>query len=57
MILRAFILREMKRLRYLWRAVNYRFRVTPREIEFLGRQLRPGDTAVDVGCHKGGFLF
>lgn len=57
MILRAFILREMKRLRYLWRAVNYRFRVTPREIEFLGRQLRPGDIAVDVGCHKGGFLF
>jgi FkbM family methyltransferase len=57
MILRGFVVREMKRLRYLWRAVNYRFRVTPREIEFLGRQLRPGDTAVDVGCHKGGFLF
>ena len=57
MILRDFIAREMKRLRYLWRAVNYRFRVSPREIEFLGRTLRAGDVTIDVGCHKGGFLF
>lgn len=57
LILRVLILREMKRLRYLWRAVNYRFRVSPREIEFLERKLRAGDTVVDIGCHKGGFLF
>jgi FkbM family methyltransferase len=47
----------MKRLRYLWRAANYRLRISPREIEFLERKLRAGDTAIDVGCHKGGFLF
>jgi len=47
----------MKRLRYLWRARHYRNRIAPKEIEFLARRLRAGDTAVDVGCHKGGFLY
>jgi FkbM family methyltransferase len=47
----------MKRLRYLWRAFNYRVRVTPDELEFLSRTIRAGDTAVDIGCHKGGFLY
>lgn len=47
----------MRRLRYLWRAFHYRHRVAPREIAFLGRSLRPGDTTVDIGCHKGGFLY
>jgi len=47
----------MKRLRYLWRAHHYRRRVAPKEIEFIGRNLRSGETAVDIGCHKGGFLY
>lgn len=47
----------MKRFRYLWRALNYRLRVSPREIEFLSRTVRAGDTVIDVGCHKGGFLY
>jgi len=47
----------MKRPRYLWRAVNYRLRVAPNEITFLSRHVHAGDTAIDVGCHKGGFLF
>lgn len=47
----------MKRLRYLWRAYDYRFRKARREIEYLRARIRPGDTVVDVGCHKGGFLF
>jgi FkbM family methyltransferase len=47
----------MKRLRYLWRAVNYRLRVCPTEIAFLSRQVHAGDAVIDVGCHKGGFLF
>ena len=49
--------RRVKRLRYLWRAFRYRFRQTPDEIEFLSRTIRAGDTVVDVGCHKGGFLY
>lgn len=47
----------MKRLRYLWRAFHYRFRQVPEEIAFLARTLRAGDTVVDIGCHKGGFLY
>jgi len=47
----------MKRLRYLWRAFNYRWRVNRYEIEFLARHVRAGDTVVDVGAHKGGFLY
>jgi FkbM family methyltransferase len=47
----------MKRLRYLWRAFNYRRRVNRREIEFLAGRVRPGDNVVDIGAHKGGFLY
>lgn len=47
----------MKRLRYLWRAFNYRRRVNRREIEFLASKVLPGDNVVDVGAHKGGFLY
>jgi FkbM family methyltransferase len=47
----------MKRLRYRWRAVNYRWRINRREIEFLRGRLSAGDVAVDVGAHKGGFLY
>lgn len=45
------------RLRYLWRAFNYRWRVNRQEIEFLAGAVRAGDAVVDVGCHKGGFLY
>jgi FkbM family methyltransferase len=47
----------VKRLRYLWRAYHYRRRVNREEIGFLAGQVRPGDTVVDVGAHKGGFLY
>lgn len=47
----------MKRLRYLWRAFHYRRRVNRREIALLAERVRAGDTVVDVGCHKGGFLY
>ena len=47
----------MNRLRYLWRAFNYRWRVNRREIEFLSGCVRAGQSVVDIGCHKGGFLY
>jgi FkbM family methyltransferase len=47
----------LQRLRYLWRAYHYRRRVNRREIEFLAQQVRPGDSVVDIGAHKGGFLY
>lgn len=37
--------------------LDYRFRKNRREIEYLGERIRAGDTVVDVGAHKGGFLY
>ncbi|HVT29966.1 MAG TPA: FkbM family methyltransferase [Lacipirellulaceae bacterium] len=45
------------RLRYLYRAFRYRFRVDPAEIRFIRQCLRPGQVAVDIGCHKGAYAY
>jgi FkbM family methyltransferase len=45
------------RLRYLYRAYRYRYRVDPAELRFVQTGLRPGDVAVDVGCHKGAYTY
>jgi FkbM family methyltransferase len=45
------------RLRYLYRAYRYRFRVDPAEIRFVRQSLQPGQVAVDIGCHKGAYTY
>src|SRR3954468_12768962 len=45
------------RLKYVYRAYRYRFRVDPAEIRFVHQSLRPGQVAVDVGCHKGAYTY
>ncbi len=45
------------RLRYLYRVYRYRYRVDPAEIRFMCERLRPGGTAVDVGCFKGAYTY
>jgi FkbM family methyltransferase len=45
------------RLRYLYRAYRYRFRVDPAEIRFVRQSLRAGQIAVDIGCHKGAYTY
>jgi FkbM family methyltransferase len=45
------------RLRYLYRAYRYRWRVDPAEIRFVRQTLRSGDVAVDIGCHKGAYTY
>lgn len=45
------------RLRYLYRAYRYRYRVDPAEIRFMGERLRSGDLAVDVGAFKGAYTY
>ena len=45
------------KLRYLWRAYRYRYRVDPAELRFVGEHLRPGQVAVDAGCHKGAYTY
>jgi len=46
-----------QRLRFRARAAKYAWRVDPSEIAFLRRLLRPGDLGIDVGAHKGGYLY
>src|SRR5688572_19822397 len=45
------------KLRYVYRAYRYRYRVDPAEVRFLRQKLRPGQVAVDVGCHKGAYTY
>ncbi len=45
------------RLKYLYRAYRYRFRVDPAEIRFVRKSLQPGQVAVDIGCHKGAYTY
>ncbi len=45
------------RLRYLYRAYRYRYRVDPAELRFVRGCLHPGQVAVDVGCHKGAYTY
>ena len=42
---------------YLYRAYRYRLRVDPGELRFVCNKLRPGQVAVDVGCHKGAYTY
>jgi FkbM family methyltransferase len=45
------------KLRYLYRAYRYRYRVDPAELRFLCARLRAGQVAVDIGCHKGAYTY
>lgn len=47
----------INRIAFLYRAYRYRYRIDPTEIRYILAHLKPGDTAVDVGCHKGGYLY
>src|SRR3954467_7427486 len=45
------------RVKFIYRAYRYRLRVAPLEIRFLRRNLRRGQVAVDIGCHKGAYTY
>jgi FkbM family methyltransferase len=45
------------RLKFIYRAYRYRLRVDPGEIRFVRRNLRRGQVAVDIGCHKGAYAY
>ncbi|MBK8979570.1 MAG: FkbM family methyltransferase [Planctomycetes bacterium] len=44
-------------LRWLHRAWRYRLYVDPDEIRWLRQTVRPGQSAVDLGAHKGGYTY
>ncbi len=45
------------KLSLTFRAWRYRYKLDHAEIEYLLRQLKPGDTAVDIGAHKGAYSY
>lgn len=45
------------KLKYLYRAYRYRFRVDSAEIRFVRNSLQGGQVAVDIGCHKGAYTY
>ena len=45
------------RLRWIYRAYRYRYKLEKQEIRLLLDQLEPGDVAVDVGAHKGAYTY
>jgi FkbM family methyltransferase len=45
------------RIRFLYRAWRYRCRVEPAEIRFLLQSVKPGQTCLDIGGHKGAFTY
>ncbi|HEX4384783.1 MAG TPA: FkbM family methyltransferase, partial [Myxococcales bacterium] len=44
-------------LKFYYRAWRYRLKVEPDEIRYVIRSLKAGDTAVDIGAHRGGYLY
>lgn len=46
-----------EKLSLLFRALRYRYKLDRAEIRYLLEQLKPGDVAVDIGAHKGGYSF
>ncbi len=47
----------MTNLKFIFRAYRYRFLIDPPEIRYIRQNLKKGDTAIDIGCHKGGYLY
>lgn len=47
----------MKQLKYIYRAYRYKYLIDPPEIKFIQQHLRKGDVAIDIGSHKGGYLY
>lgn len=45
------------RLKFVYRAYRYRFRVDPGEIRFVRDSLKRGQVAADIGCHKGAYTY
>lgn len=48
---------RLRAFRFIWRAWRYRLRHDPTEVAFVRRHLRRGDTAIDIGAHKGAYTY
>jgi FkbM family methyltransferase len=46
-----------KKIKYWYRAYRFRFKIDKDEIKYVNQTVKYGDIVVDIGCHKGGYLF
>jgi FkbM family methyltransferase len=46
-----------KKIKYRYRSLRYRYLLDPQEIKFIVKNTSEGDTCVDIGSHKGGYLY
>lgn len=49
--------RPLERLKLQHRAEKYRFKEDRGGIDYVRRNVRPGDTVFDIGAHKAGYLY
>ncbi len=47
----------LQNLKFYYRAWRYRLKLEGKEILFMTNTLSPGDTAVDIGAHKGAYTY
>lgn len=47
----------LQRIKYLYRAWRYRYKVDPAEIRYIRANLSRGDTVIDIGAHKGAYSY
>jgi len=47
----------IKKIKYVYRAYRFRYLIDPNEIDYIIQNLNKGDIAVDIGSHKGGYLY
>jgi FkbM family methyltransferase len=45
------------KIKYRYRSLRYRYLLDPQEINFIVKNVKKGDICVDIGCHKGGYLY
>ena len=48
---------DLLHLKWIFRALRYRYRLEPQEIRLVQRHLVAGAVAVDVGAHKGAYTW
>ncbi|NNE32060.1 MAG: FkbM family methyltransferase [Winogradskyella sp.] len=44
-------------IKYIFRGYRFRYKLDPQEINYMVSNLEAGDIAVDLGAHKGGYLY
>ena len=48
---------KFSKIKFLFRALKYRYRNDTAEIKFILKNVKKGDSVLDIGAHKGGYLY